>query len=156
MIIIIHPGSLNLRIGRASDLNPHRILNAIARRRRPGGKIHRDTMLPPAVQKVTNSRAAVIFLYSKKKKQNKSNHPAKQRTRPGAGRMSSANIAHAAVVLAIGRTAAIRNASATNCRIQSARNARNPGPNHSTICASERHERHHWRRCSAFGPERRV
>lgn len=49
MIIIIHPGSLNLRIGRASDINPHRILNAIARRRKPQGKVYRDTVLPGTV-----------------------------------------------------------------------------------------------------------
>lgn len=52
MIIIIHPGSLNLRIGRASDVNPHRILNAIARRRKPLGKVYRDTVLPGSVIKV--------------------------------------------------------------------------------------------------------
>lgn len=52
MIIIIHPGSLNLRIGRASDLNPHRILNVIARRRKPGGNINRDAVLPPSIVKV--------------------------------------------------------------------------------------------------------
>lgn len=52
MIIIIHPGSLNLRIGRASDVNPHRILNAIARRRKPHGKAYRDTVLPGSVIKV--------------------------------------------------------------------------------------------------------
>lgn len=52
MIIIIHPGSLNLRMGRASDVNPHRILNAIARRRKPNGKIYRDTALPGTVIKV--------------------------------------------------------------------------------------------------------
>lgn len=51
MIIIIHPGSLNLRMGRASDLNPVRITNAIARRRKACGKIHRDTVLPPSVSK---------------------------------------------------------------------------------------------------------
>lgn len=51
MIIIIHPGSLNLRIGRASDINPHRILNAIARRRKPQGKVYRDTVLPGTVIK---------------------------------------------------------------------------------------------------------
>lgn len=51
MIIIIHPGSLNLRIGRASDVNPHRILNAIARRRKPLGKVYRDTVLPGTVIK---------------------------------------------------------------------------------------------------------
>lgn len=53
MIIIIHPGSLNLRIGRASDVNPHRILNAIARRRKPLGKVYRDTVLPGTVLKVS-------------------------------------------------------------------------------------------------------
>lgn len=53
MIIIIHPGSLNLRIGRASDVNPHRILNAIARRRKPQGKVYRDTVLPRSVIKVS-------------------------------------------------------------------------------------------------------
>lgn len=51
MIIIIHPGSLNLRIGRASDINPHRILNVIARRRKPQGKVYRDTVLPGTVIK---------------------------------------------------------------------------------------------------------
>nr|CAD7410042.1 unnamed protein product [Timema poppensis] len=45
-IIIIHPGSLNLRIGRATDLNPHTILHVIARKRLPGGPIHRDPFLP--------------------------------------------------------------------------------------------------------------
>lgn len=52
MIIIIHPGSLNLRIGRASDVNPIKILNAIARRRKMGGKAYRDTVLPGTVIKV--------------------------------------------------------------------------------------------------------
>ncbi|GAB0100566.1 Actin-related protein 8 [Sergentomyia squamirostris] len=46
MIIVIHPGSLNLRIGRASDLNPHRTLHAVARRRKPGGQIYNDHILP--------------------------------------------------------------------------------------------------------------
>nr|CAD7456778.1 unnamed protein product [Timema tahoe] len=45
-IIIIHPGSLNLRIGRATDLNPHTILHVIARKRLYGGPIHRDPFLP--------------------------------------------------------------------------------------------------------------
>lgn len=52
MIIIIQPGSLNLRIGRASDVTPHRILHAIARRRKPRGYIHRDTILPPTALEV--------------------------------------------------------------------------------------------------------
>lgn len=55
MIIIIHPGSLNLRMGRASDVNPVRILNAIARRRKPLGKVYRDTILPGTVIKVQNT-----------------------------------------------------------------------------------------------------
>ncbi|KAK7788285.1 hypothetical protein R5R35_013901 [Gryllus longicercus] len=50
-IIVIHPGSLFLRMGRASDLNPHTILHAIARKRLPGGIVHRDPFLPPQVSK---------------------------------------------------------------------------------------------------------
>uniref|UniRef100_A0ABK8FW26 Actin-related protein 8 n=2 Tax=gambiae species complex TaxID=44542 RepID=A0ABK8FW26_ANOGA len=50
-IIVIHPGSHYLRIGRASDVNPVRILHAIARRRKPGGETHRDGVLPPVVEK---------------------------------------------------------------------------------------------------------
>ncbi|XP_073829514.1 actin-related protein 8 [Musca autumnalis] len=50
-IIVIHPGSLNLRIGRASDLNPITILHAIGRRRKMDQKLHtnimyHDPMLP--------------------------------------------------------------------------------------------------------------
>lgn len=52
MIIVIHPGSLNLRMGRASDLNPHRTLHAVARRRKPGGQVHHDTILPKILPKV--------------------------------------------------------------------------------------------------------
>ncbi|XP_043475529.1 actin-related protein 8-like isoform X1 [Leptopilina heterotoma] len=48
-VIIIHPGSLYLRIGRASDLNPYTLINAIARRRLPGGLEHKDTFLPSLV-----------------------------------------------------------------------------------------------------------
>ncbi|KAJ8949260.1 hypothetical protein NQ318_022773 [Aromia moschata] len=48
-IIVIHPGSLNLRIGRASDLNPLTILHAIARRRLPGGQTYMDTFLPERI-----------------------------------------------------------------------------------------------------------
>lgn len=50
-IIIFHPGSLYLRIGRASDLNPYRILHVIARRRKTGGKFHRDSLLPMQIEK---------------------------------------------------------------------------------------------------------
>lgn len=45
-IIIIHPGSLYLRIGKASDVNPEMILNCVARRRKPQGAIHHDSILP--------------------------------------------------------------------------------------------------------------
>ncbi|KAG5865088.1 hypothetical protein JTB14_028192 [Gonioctena quinquepunctata] len=48
-IIVIHPGSLNLRIGRASDLNPLTVLHAIARRRLPYGHSYRDTFLPERI-----------------------------------------------------------------------------------------------------------
>lgn len=51
-VIIIHPGSLFLRIGRASDLNPYRILHVIARRRKSSiAKFHRDSILPPTLIK---------------------------------------------------------------------------------------------------------
>ncbi|XP_058125454.1 actin-related protein 8 [Anopheles ziemanni] len=50
-IIVIHPGSHYLRIGRASDVDPVRILHAIARRRKPGGAVHRDCVLPRVAEK---------------------------------------------------------------------------------------------------------
>lgn len=46
MIIIIHPGSSNLRIGRASDINCTTITHAVARRRNPGGGSYREGFLP--------------------------------------------------------------------------------------------------------------
>ncbi|KAL7737206.1 hypothetical protein ACLKA6_005394 [Drosophila palustris] len=50
-IIIIHPGSQHLRIGRAADLNPLTMLHAVAYRRREenGGRDgpHHDPLLPP-------------------------------------------------------------------------------------------------------------
>lgn len=55
-IIIIHPGSQNLRIGRASDLSPHLILHAVARRRLWNGKSYEDQLLPPSVQPVCNTK----------------------------------------------------------------------------------------------------
>ncbi|XP_075154874.1 actin-related protein 8 [Haematobia irritans] len=47
-IIVIHPGSLNLRIGRASDLNPITILHAIGRRRKDSQQY--DTKYNDALQ----------------------------------------------------------------------------------------------------------
>jgi len=50
-IIIIHPGSQHLRIGRAADLNPLTLLHAVAYRRRQrtatGDHPHHDPLLPP-------------------------------------------------------------------------------------------------------------
>lgn len=54
MIIIIHPGSCNLRIGRAGDTNPVTITHAVAIKRSPGGKVHRDKLLPACVPKTNN------------------------------------------------------------------------------------------------------
>lgn len=50
-IVIIHPGSLYLRIGKASDLNPEIILNCIARRRKNTGTAYQDTLLPAEVER---------------------------------------------------------------------------------------------------------
>lgn len=50
-IIIIVPGSLHVKIGRASDLNPCIELHAVARRRFPEGSFHRDSLLPPIILK---------------------------------------------------------------------------------------------------------
>lgn len=47
-VIIIHPGSLYLRIGKASDLNPEMILNCVARRRKTKGQVYQDSILPDA------------------------------------------------------------------------------------------------------------
>jgi hypothetical protein len=55
-LVIIHPGSKHLRIGRASDVNPHTILHAIARPRRKDGPLHRDPVLIPTV-------VLVIFIF---------------------------------------------------------------------------------------------
>lgn len=64
-VIIIHPGSLYLRIGRASDLNPFTLINAIARRRLSGGLEHKDTFLPslvPRVRILSNLKKKIFFL----------------------------------------------------------------------------------------------
>lgn len=50
-IIVIHPGSLFVRIGRASDLLPVKQLHCVARKRRHGGKIYRDAFVPSSVPK---------------------------------------------------------------------------------------------------------
>jgi actin-related protein 8 len=48
-IIVIHPGSMYLRMGRASDLKPVTLLHAVARKRLPNGTKYKDHFLPPAV-----------------------------------------------------------------------------------------------------------
>ena len=57
--IIIHPGSLYLRLGRGSDSRPVKVLHAIARRRKEKGKFYRDEFLIPQVKLDTNSDAAL-------------------------------------------------------------------------------------------------
>lgn len=66
-IIIIHPGSQNLRIGKASDLSPHLILHAVARRRLPGGIPHEDYLLPPSVSVVIAFKFAFLNFFNSRK-----------------------------------------------------------------------------------------
>lgn len=63
MIIVIHPGSFNLRIGRASDLNPYVSLHAVARLRKPGGLVYADQFLPPAVPMVKDNAHSLPALH---------------------------------------------------------------------------------------------
>lgn len=58
-IIIIHPGSLYLRIGKANDLNPELILNCVARRRKSNspGHSYSDNLLPQSVAKTKDLTA---------------------------------------------------------------------------------------------------
>jgi len=62
-IIVIHPGSQHLRIGRAADLNPLTLLHAVAYRRRPGAsdRPHHDPLLPPLDNVNSNSGLMVEF-----------------------------------------------------------------------------------------------
>ena len=53
-IVVIHPGSLYLRIGRASDLNPLTILHAIGRKRKSNSdqkQQYHDPLLPSLITK---------------------------------------------------------------------------------------------------------
>lgn len=43
-----------LRMGRASDLNPCTMLNAVARKRLAGGLEYKDSLLPPTVPRVSS------------------------------------------------------------------------------------------------------
>lgn len=62
-IIIIHPGSLYVRMGRASDLNPVTILHGIARKQRPGGIIYNDTLLPATLHRVWSILLYKIYAF---------------------------------------------------------------------------------------------
>ena len=44
-VVIIHPGSLYLRIGKGSDNSPTKIVHAIARRRKSEGVAFQDPLL---------------------------------------------------------------------------------------------------------------
>lgn len=52
-IIVIHPGSMYLRMGRASDLKPVTLLHAVARRRLANGIKYKDNLLPSTVTLVS-------------------------------------------------------------------------------------------------------
>ena len=54
-VIIIHPGSQFLRIGRASDVNPKKILHAIARRRKTEKFKYADSLIVPRSNNVNLS-----------------------------------------------------------------------------------------------------
>ena len=46
-VVVIQPGSLYLRIGAGCDSSPVKVLHAIARRRRDGGRPYHDPLLVP-------------------------------------------------------------------------------------------------------------
>jgi len=46
-VVIIHPGSLYLRIGKGSDTSPTKVIHAIARRRKAEGVACQDSLLIP-------------------------------------------------------------------------------------------------------------
>jgi actin-related protein 8 len=51
-VIIFHPGSLYLRIGKGSDLNPDMILNCVARKRKAkNSPVYCDSILPNSISK---------------------------------------------------------------------------------------------------------
>lgn len=51
-VIVIHPGSLYLRIGRASDVTPHKYVHGLARIRNHLKPTRKDQILPSFPQKV--------------------------------------------------------------------------------------------------------
>ena len=46
-VVVIQPGSLYVRIGAGCDSSPVKVLHAIARRRRDGGRPYHDPLLVP-------------------------------------------------------------------------------------------------------------
>lgn len=65
-IIVIHPGSMYLRMGRASDLKPITLLHAIARRRLSNGTKYKDSFLPLTVTLVStrvNVRQDLVLMF---------------------------------------------------------------------------------------------
>lgn len=67
-VIVIHPGSAHLRIGRASDINCITITNAVAIRGNIKGRVHKDGFLPrcvplqDVVQELEDSRLRMSHL----------------------------------------------------------------------------------------------
>jgi hypothetical protein len=60
--IIIHPGSMYLKIGRASDLNPIIDLNCIARKRKNHHLyVYSDTMLPQCYTSLSKGNLSAAF-----------------------------------------------------------------------------------------------
>lgn len=55
--IVIHPGSLHLRIGRATDSQPVKVLHAVARKRKSGGKPYNDSYLVTKAKLNSESKA---------------------------------------------------------------------------------------------------
>ena len=55
-VVVIQPGSLYLRIGAGCDSSPVKVLHAIARRRREGGRPYHDPLLVPQSQLASQAK----------------------------------------------------------------------------------------------------
>lgn len=118
-VIIIHPGSQNLRMGRASDLNPCTILNAIARRRKVGGTEYHDSSLPSLAPRVRQNLVSSFSLHSLYIcGANTVFFLPDQRIDSSDGRIAASSLAHAPIVFAIRRSQTIRYSASTNRRVQ--------------------------------------
>ncbi|XP_050548299.1 actin-related protein 8-like [Daktulosphaira vitifoliae] len=58
-VIIIHPGSLNLRIGCASDVTPHTVIHGIARAQKIQGNDRKDQILTSLPRKNSDTLATM-------------------------------------------------------------------------------------------------